>query len=427
MALFQTFAEDYKKNLHHFEKIAQICAQQCESGLKRRGLRVLVTSRAKRLDSLIQKVENRAKHKKYKSIEEIYADIVDLAGVRIALYFPGDRDEVDAFLKSNFNVDRIKDFPQDTPDHPEYQKRFSGYAARHYRLFLRKENLKPSEKHLANKVIEVQVGSVLMHAWSEVEHDLVYKSTIGPLSRDEYAILDELNGLMHAGEIALERLQWAVKRRISTESQPFSNHYELSSYLYDYAQSVSRETSQEPFIGRTDVLFHFLKTINLDSVPSLEPILRDCNVDLTMQPLAQQIVDHILQDDPDLYQAYNNARLAVGRTDPFGAPHESLSYFSEKKNLGAFMRQWIASERLIEDIMANVLIDDKVPLPFDVETIRKIKHIKALRNDILYGDRWPSEQEIIKAGEFLQKLVELFRQENRDFTPTKEDLPRKEA
>ena len=46
-----------------------------------------------------------------------------------------------------------------------------------------------------------------MHAWSEVEHDLVYKPLAGDLSEEELAILDEINGLVLTGEIALERLQ----------------------------------------------------------------------------------------------------------------------------------------------------------------------------------------------------------------------------
>ena len=37
---------------------------------------------------------------------------------------------------------------------------------------------------------------MLMHAWSEVEHDLVYKPFSGNLSASELAILDEINGLV---------------------------------------------------------------------------------------------------------------------------------------------------------------------------------------------------------------------------------------
>ena len=60
-----------------------------------------------------------------------------------------------------------------------------------------------------------------MHAWSEVEHDLVYKPMQGTLSEEELAILDELNGLVLTGEIALERLQAAGNERIQNSKATF--------------------------------------------------------------------------------------------------------------------------------------------------------------------------------------------------------------
>ena len=106
MALIREFIEDYRGRIGHFQHLAETCAYQCERALKRQGLRVLVTSRAKRLDSLALKVENRAQEKNYQNIQEIYDDIVDLAGVRIALYFPQDRKEVDQFIRTHFTVER---------------------------------------------------------------------------------------------------------------------------------------------------------------------------------------------------------------------------------------------------------------------------------------------------------------------------------
>jgi hypothetical protein len=45
------------------------------------------------------------------------------------------------------------------------------------------------------------------------------------------AILDQVNGMVIAGEIAFERLQNAVQRRLDDSSRPFANHYELASYI----------------------------------------------------------------------------------------------------------------------------------------------------------------------------------------------------
>ena len=238
----------------------------------------------------------------------------------------------------------------------------------------------------------------------------MYKSTEGFLSQDEYAILDELNGLMHAGEIALERLQTASKRRINTERQPFSNHYELSSYLYDHTRKASHRSDFEPFIGRTDVLFHFLKDVGLNSVPALKPILQSCNLDSKGQPLAQQIVDRILQMNPDFYSSYNDARIAVGRSDPYGTPGEYVSYFSDEENLGSFMRQWIASEKLIGDTIGH-LLNGEAPkdVALNKQALEKLQQIRELRNEILYGDQLPSEGDMIHAEEFLQEIMKSLR------------------
>lgn len=68
---------------------------------------------------------------------------------------------------------------------------------------MKEESLEKSKLKYAPVRLEIQVASVLMHAWSEVEHDLVYKPLQGTLSDEELSILDELNGLVLSGEIAL--------------------------------------------------------------------------------------------------------------------------------------------------------------------------------------------------------------------------------
>lgn len=109
------------------------------------------------------------------------------AGIRVSLYFPGDR------CKGRFPDQRPvpiierKQFPEQSKP-PTYNKRFSGYWANHYRIHLKEDMVQPSEKRYCAAKIEIQVASVLMHAWSEVEHDLIYKPMQGTLSEEELAI-----------------------------------------------------------------------------------------------------------------------------------------------------------------------------------------------------------------------------------------------
>src|SRR5208337_2794464 len=87
-------------------------------------------------------------------------------------------------------------------------------------------------------VFEIQVASVLMHGWSEVEHDLVYKPKSGKLSDEEYAILDEINGLVIAGEIGLERLQKAMISRVAGQRE-IKDQFDVKSYLANFIGDMS--------------------------------------------------------------------------------------------------------------------------------------------------------------------------------------------
>src|SRR5437763_15047589 len=206
MGLIEEFIARYRREFDYYDQTARLVAQALDSNLQAAGIRSMVTSRAKSPSRLEAKVRQRARSKTYATPEDISADIVDLAGARVALYFPGERDQVDRLVRQLFVLrEPSKEFPASSK--PTHKTRFSGYWATHYRVQLKESSLGTAQQRYAEARVEIQVASVLMHAWSEVEHDLVYKPFEGTLSDTEYAILDELNGLVIAGEIALELLQ----------------------------------------------------------------------------------------------------------------------------------------------------------------------------------------------------------------------------
>jgi ppGpp synthetase/RelA/SpoT-type nucleotidyltranferase len=229
--LIDKFIALYRKQYDFYDQAGRLAAKKLEGRLRATGIRSIVTSRAKAVEGLKAKVHARATRKHYSSVEDIFDDIVDLAGVRVALYFPGENTQADSIIQNLFTLQgQPKMFP-DPSTKAAYEKRFSGYHATHYRVQMIEHGLKDAQKHLAEAKIEIQVASVLMHSWAEVEHDLVYKPQQGDLSDDEYAILDKLNGLVLNGERDLKRLQKAGEARVAAGSRPFSNHYDLASYL----------------------------------------------------------------------------------------------------------------------------------------------------------------------------------------------------
>ncbi len=99
MGLIEDFIARYRKEFDFYDQAGRLVAQTLDGALLAAGVRAIVTSRAKSVAQLESKCRKREPEKHYTSVDDIYGDIVDLAGVRVALYFPGEREEVDKLVK----------------------------------------------------------------------------------------------------------------------------------------------------------------------------------------------------------------------------------------------------------------------------------------------------------------------------------------
>jgi ppGpp synthetase/RelA/SpoT-type nucleotidyltranferase len=113
MDLIDQFLARYTKEYDFYSQAASITQQKLEAELQAAGVRCIVTARAKSFSSLEQKCRKREVSKgKYASIERIYDDIVDLAGARVALYFPGEIDQVDGTITRLFKIVEKQKIPR---------------------------------------------------------------------------------------------------------------------------------------------------------------------------------------------------------------------------------------------------------------------------------------------------------------------------
>jgi hypothetical protein len=130
-----------------------------------------------------------------------------------------------------------------------------------------------------------------MHGWAEVEHDLVYKPLSGDLSDAEYDILDGLNGLVLASEIALRRLQVAFDQRVNQANEAFTNHYELAAFLHRELKLAARD-APEPDMGRVDLLFQLLRRYEKNQPGAIRPLLSRVVTDPETEcPIGEQLID----------------------------------------------------------------------------------------------------------------------------------------
>ena len=288
MKIIYDFLKQYNKEYDYYQKLSEIVADKIEDQLIKQGIKAEVTHRAKRPDKLKDKLVKRNIEKKYTSVEDIYADIIDLAGVRVSLYFPSERALVDHIITRLFQVEEKKSFPEES-FRPVNTKRFSGYWATHYRV---KQNKSKNNTNTHQPTVEIQVASVLMHAWSEVEHDLVYKPFTGNLSDAELAILDEINGLVIAGEIALERLKFLINERTSHHFT-IGSIYELHNFII---RNIEFNDLEKIRLGDSYLLYNFLSKVYSVDLKDFKSFIKRINFDsvmtLTDQLIQMMIVEH---------------------------------------------------------------------------------------------------------------------------------------
>lgn len=409
MDLISQFIENYRKKYAFYENAGRLAAKHLEAAFQSAGIRAIVTSRAKNPGRLRNKAihRNAERNVPYKNMREIYDDMFDLAGVRVSLYFPGDRDKADALINDLFRVLETKQFPEQSKT-PTYNKRFSGYWANHYRVHIREENMTLSQKKYIPVCVEIQVASVLMHAWSEVEHDLIYKPLQGALSDEELSILDELNGLVLTGEIALERLQSAGNERIKNKDTTFGSQYDLASYLYNYLRNHLKQEDIELRLGNIELLFKLLSRLKIVKVKDIEPIVKSVKFEKDRRNISQQIIDQIITGNEKRYHIYQELRSA----DEIGDP-------SVLKAINYFFGQWVPLENLLNKAACrntpksygafNINTLKRMNL-LDKELSNKIGALRRTRNVLIHDIEKPDVEELMRQGDEMGQVYQVLKE-----------------
>ncbi len=124
-----------------------------------------------RYQSVQARVKTKAKlEKKYLDPTKNYTqldDITDLAGLRVITYYEDELDLVAQVLEREFNIDR-----KDSVDKRNTEPDRFGYRAINYVCcHLDKRIMDVEYKQFAGVKCEIQITSILGHAWSEIEHE----------------------------------------------------------------------------------------------------------------------------------------------------------------------------------------------------------------------------------------------------------------
>lgn len=182
----------------------------------------LLESRTKTEESLREKVARAAK-----SYDDPLRQIDDLSGVRIITYYQDDADKIAKIIKEEFQVREVSSTGLARPP-SEF-----GYNSSHFIVSINEERAGLLEWNgLRDLKAEIQVRTVLQHAWAAISHKLQYKreedvpvelrrklfrlSALFELSDDEFmalrsasgTVVEEIESRINAGDndIAIDYL-----------------------------------------------------------------------------------------------------------------------------------------------------------------------------------------------------------------------------
>ena len=201
--------EWYAEAVHRFKRTESFFARRVERALREAYLEnAKVESRTKKPASVAEKacrvIDGRFKY------DQPRTQITDYVGLRILLPLTTDIAPVSRLLDELFVVTELSD--ERSGSVPE----IPGYQSRHLLVRLQDRDRDDVDfQGLGDPVVEVQVRTILQHAWASLTHDVQYKSE-RELPATVQRRLTALAGLL---ELA-EREFLAVRRMQGTDSEP---------------------------------------------------------------------------------------------------------------------------------------------------------------------------------------------------------------
>lgn len=158
--------EEYSVSRGSYEDCLNYVENTVKNIIKSQSINVHeIIGRVKTEESLSGKV----KRKDYSNL----AEITDLCGIRIITYFSDDVDKIAELISQEFEIDVENTIDKRKSEDPT---KF-GYVSLHYVVSLKEENSSPIlYSRFKNMKLELQIRTVMQHAWAEIEHDLGYKS-----------------------------------------------------------------------------------------------------------------------------------------------------------------------------------------------------------------------------------------------------------
>jgi putative GTP pyrophosphokinase len=204
---------EYLKRQPFYADLASVVARILEECLRTNQIKVhSVQHRAKDAGSFGRKAaipsEGDPTRPKY---DQPFKQITDLAGIRIITQLLETLPEIDKLLHSEFDILEQSDKGRELIE----EERF-GYQSIHYLVKVNPDRSRLAEyKRYQSEVVEIQVRTILQHAWAELEHDIQYTSSTA-IPKEIRRRFMALAGMLEVADREFQAIQDADKVIVDT-------------------------------------------------------------------------------------------------------------------------------------------------------------------------------------------------------------------
>ncbi|MGL4653498.1 GTP pyrophosphokinase [Cetobacterium sp.] len=275
----------YKKNRELYRKMGKRLERFLKHSFEKEKIVYhSITSRAKTRESLQKKIERKG----YTSLDLA----TDLCGLRVITFLESETKIVENYLRSIFSIDESNS--EDKSDNLGEDK--VGYKSIHLVGTLPESLLLlPEFERFRDLKFEIQVRTILQHAWAEVEHDKNYKFS-GQLPPDIKRRFKLLAGFLEIADREFESIS-----------------KEINEYEKRVLSTIEGNTLHEIEINSTSLRKYLNKKLNVNFSQGISPKI----ISLLQENDIKNLEDFAKIEDLEIMQKYfrNNSKKFPARYD----------------------------------------------------------------------------------------------------------------
>lgn len=260
VSLIGPAVERYRRERDRYIKLADRIAEICRNDIcLENAVRAQVTFRVKSIKSFEGKLNRfqRKANKNFQNEDEIFSEISDLAGVRIATYRKEDLKTVVEAVKRTFSGPAGGDVVIDEKDR-SIEDPTNFYVATHAQVALPEEEMIGTYDNLSDVTCEIQICTMMAHVWNEIEHDIGYKPEGEGPSGLEKGLLVMLGHSVRAGDEMISQLLAANASQEGPADAEFKD-------VHDFVTRVRTSYDVQDFAKHSGNLYNQIGLLGIKS------------------------------------------------------------------------------------------------------------------------------------------------------------------